>query len=543
MSTALLNLSALIIDGQDASRSYADVVDALVTLTMTETITGASTVEMTLNDPHRTILRSTLLSHGSDASTGAEGQAVAGKTGLNGATMVLDGAGFELKAVRKSGSQLSLTWESMAVAQLRRKTGQKVVAAGVMTRAEFCASLIREIPWIKVAYAPGAKSLEQLARGSTTTSTEAVSAASSNAWDSALKAGAASNVTSGESILTDGERHTAGTATTSTAAVAVPSSQESASVPVLSAGVTAAEKKNLEDTWTACGRIMGEISWRCMERRGGIILAPDTWLISHAPATYTLAEGSAGVDLIDLDWNVGKPAATATLQVWAEKNDLVAGSTVTLTGMGPGNGAWLVESINRSLSTKMATVTAIRPQPGLAEPVDTSTSGTGVGGEGGFGDYSATTGAASTQRTGSENSGPGNSKAEKFVQAALSRRGCAYVGGKHGPSQFDCSGLVMWAAAQVGVSFPAPVSNQSLRIVNTGNLISVQQAIATRGAVLYRGRPGVNGGMSGSDHIAISLGNGETIEARGRAYGVNVFSSTKGRDWAGGGIIPGIGTT
>lgn len=533
MSTSLLDLSALRINGMDAAGTYADVLDALVTLTMRETITGASTVDMTLNDPHRTILQSSLLSQGSDTTTDTLGADKAGAHGLNGATMVLDGAGFELKAVRTSGSQLMLSWEAMAVAELRRKTGQKVVAAGVMTRAEFCATLIREVPWIRVAYAPGAKSLQQLARGSTTTATDTLQATDASAWGASLL-GAALNVTSGDSILSDGERHSAGTATTSTSPV---TTTAAASAPALPVARTAAEKKNLEDTWTACGRIMGEIGWRCMERRGGVILAPDAWLISHAPATYTLSQSTKGVDVIDVDWNVGKPAATATMQVWAGSADLVAGSAVTLTGLGPADGTWLVETIDRSASTKLATVTAIRPMTALAEPVDTSASGVGVGGDGGFGAGIATTG---TAQVGSENSGPGHSKGEAFVQAALAQRGKQYVGGGHGPTVFDCSGLVQWAAAQVGVSFPAPVATQSLKIVNTGNLISVQQGIATRGAVLYRGTPGVNGGMSGSDHIAISLGNGQTIEARGRAYGVGVFPAT-GRSWSGAGIIPGIG--
>jgi hypothetical protein len=66
VSTALLDLSTLVIDGQNAQGSYADVLDALISLTMRETITGASTVEMVLNDPHRSILRSTLLSEGSN---------------------------------------------------------------------------------------------------------------------------------------------------------------------------------------------------------------------------------------------------------------------------------------------------------------------------------------------------------------------------------------------------------------------------------------------------------------------------------------------
>jgi len=40
------------------------------------------------------------------------------------------------------------------------------------------------------------------------------------------------------------------------------------------------------------------------------------------------------------------------------------------------------------------------------------------------------------------------------LQAALTRRGDAYVWAAAGPSEFDCSGLVVWAFAQEGISLP-----------------------------------------------------------------------------------------
>ena len=40
------------------------------------------------------------------------------------------------------------------------------------------------------------------------------------------------------------------------------------------------------------------------------------------------------------------------------------------------------------------------------------------------------------------------------VQAALTRIGSPYSWGGSGPNQFDCSGLVMWAFQQAGISLP-----------------------------------------------------------------------------------------
>jgi peptidoglycan DL-endopeptidase CwlO len=43
---------------------------------------------------------------------------------------------------------------------------------------------------------------------------------------------------------------------------------------------------------------------------------------------------------------------------------------------------------------------------------------------------------------------------EQALQYAMTRQGDAYVWGAAGPDEFDCSGLVVWAFAQIGVSLP-----------------------------------------------------------------------------------------
>jgi cell wall-associated NlpC family hydrolase len=47
-----------------------------------------------------------------------------------------------------------------------------------------------------------------------------------------------------------------------------------------------------------------------------------------------------------------------------------------------------------------------------------------------------------------------NTVGGQALQEALSRRGDPYVWAAAGPGQFDCSGLVMWAFAQEGISLP-----------------------------------------------------------------------------------------
>lgn len=78
------------------------------------------------------------------------------------------------------------------------------------------------------------------------------------------------------------------------------------------------------------------------------------------------------------------------------------------------------------------------------------------------------------------------------------------------PRAFDCSEIIEWALYQLGVRFP---DGSSAQIAAT-NKISVAQGLKTPGALLYK--PG---------HIAVSRGDNTTIEAKGRNYGVGVFSA------------------
>lgn len=124
----------------------------------------------------------------------------------------------------------------------------------------------------------------------------------------------------------------------------------------------------------------------------------------------------------------------------------------------------------------------------------------------------------------------GGSRLQTFLQRALAQQGKEYVFGAEvsmndpNPRRFDCSELIEWAAHQAGVRVPDGSANQ----IAATRPMSVEQALRTPGALLYR--PG---------HIAISLGDGRTIEAKGRAYGVGIFNAN-GRGWTRAGVIPGL---
>ncbi len=97
--------------------------------------------------------------------------------------------------------------------------------------------------------------------------------------------------------------------------------------------------------------------------------------------------------------------------------------------------------------------------------------------------------------------------AKKFVDAALSKRGDPYVWGAKGPNEFDCSGLVEWAAKQAGINLPAPSGNQF------SATRAVSQSEAKKGDLAFYG-PG------GNEHVAIYMGGESTFAARDPAEGV-----------------------
>lgn len=275
-----------------------------------------------------------------------------------------------------------------------------------------------------------------------------------------------------------------------------------------------------EDSWVAAGRIAEEVQARRFSDGTRMVVGADKWLAARQPA-LTLHEGRGGVEAIDFDYDVGQPAASATVTAWATRWAVPPGLGVILADLGPGNGPWLVQTVSRTLTSAKATIELTQRQPGLPEPKadsnDTGEQGLVPGREG-----ATDTGGKAT-----------SAGAAKLVTAALRRsKGASYLMGGHGPSSYDCSGLVMGAAKDAGVSFPAPAASQWAACVRAGTTMTVAAALKTRGALLFR----INSGDF--DHVAISLGGGQTVEAMGRAYGVGVFAGAGSRTWTGAGLVP-----
>lgn len=94
------------------------------------------------------------------------------------------------------------------------------------------------------------------------------------------------------------------------------------------------------------------------------------------------------------------------------------------------------------------------------------------------------------------------------ARAALTKVGKPYVYGAAGPSAFDCSGLVVWAFRQVGVSLP----HSAATLATMGKPVSRNDL--QPGDLLFYYSP--------VGHVAIYIGNGQVVEASNESEPVSV---------------------
>ena len=92
-----------------------------------------------------------------------------------------------------------------------------------------------------------------------------------------------------------------------------------------------------------------------------------------------------------------------------------------------------------------------------------------------------------------------NTIGAQALQAAMTRRGDTYVWGAAGPADFDCSGLVVWAYAQEGISLPHYTGS----LWNSG--VHVSRNDLEPGDLVFF--------FADISHVGIFIGNGLMIDA------------------------------
>lgn len=268
------------------------------------------------------------------------------------------------------------------------------------------------------------------------------------------------------------------------------------------------------NSWDVLGDMAEEIHWRRFSDGHKLLVGSDEWLMDRDPNPTRLREHTGGIQDIDFDLDVGKRASTASLTVDSRLWALRPGS-VCLMGddMGPAQGRWLVFEFSRPLTSERASVRLVRERHVLKEPKRI--------GHGDLGDLDFVPGSGGTA------SGvAANAARERMVRFALAQSGKPYLWGGSGPNAFDCSGLVQQATAAAGRQLTKPSASQWAACVRAGRTIPVSTALGIRGALLFIQ-------TTDTHHVAISLGNGSTVEAMGASYGCGVFGGAAGRGWTG----------
>lgn len=282
-------------------------------------------------------------------------------------------------------------------------------------------------------------------------------------------------------------------------------------------------------SWTTFQRLAGEEGFYLFEFGGVIYFGKPSWLIAQAEAIPVLLPIAKGVDerfaalnlpTISMSEDAEVPVEISGLELPKTRfGECRPGRAVHLRGLHPFIAKFLITQMAMPLlgpgAIDLSASTPVDPPP---QPPSEEGVGGGASRSSGGGDSSG----AATQS--------GTKSALDFVTVALTQQGDRYVFGAEAnlnsanPGAFDCSELIEWACSRVGVRFVDGSANQ----IAASKQISVQQAIKTRGALLYK--PG---------HIGISLGNGQTMEARNSRAGVGVFRASDIK-WTRGGLIPGL---
>jgi hypothetical protein len=146
-----------------------------------------------------------------------------------------------------------------------------------------------------------------------------------------------------------------------------------------------------EDSWTAMSRIASGVGWRLWEDENVVYFGPDEYwlglltkdangnavppinaLFNKNAEVKKIHEFSDQIQLIDFDWDIGKPYAQATVTAMLQDWQFHIGEVVEVTNLGIGNGYWLVSSMQRDLYNPQASLTLQVPMPFSAVLTPTS---------------------------------------------------------------------------------------------------------------------------------------------------------------------------
>jgi cell wall-associated NlpC family hydrolase len=331
---------------------------------------------------------------------------------------------------------------------------------------------------------------------------------------------------------------------------------------------------DIPSSWTTFGRLAREVGYAMFETAGLVYFVKPSFLLRYYETNpgYNLYYNTGPVELRTVGsvprcrWSSdSNPTVQISLQVpsW-RANEFKPGTRIKFWGMHPFDSSYLVTDVTIPIGGPgIMDVSLARPADPVPEPPEAPASTTvrtarqvsalalqdpkrpaaERDGVVVWGDVSAARwqqlinagwrGSATDNREAlyapgylpatrsTPSTGGATKSALDFVSHALRQIGDRYVYGAEAnlnssnPTAWDCSELVQWAAHRTGVYIPDGSANQLAYCRSKGTIIGVATAMRTRGALLFH--PG---------HVAISLGNGRTVEAANSRSGVVSYGAS-----------------
>lgn len=126
-----------------------------------------------------------------------------------------------------------------------------------------------------------------------------------------------------------------------------------------------------ETSWDAIQRLAEEVGRRCFVVAGVLYYGTEDWLY-ESRARAVLNPRSLGVTNVDFDIDLGKTVQQVKLTADVSRWSFPPGSVIALEGLGPANGHWLINTIERQDAFDPSTeITLTKPMAPKNEPATT----------------------------------------------------------------------------------------------------------------------------------------------------------------------------
>ena len=283
------------------------------------------------------------------------------------------------------------------------------------------------------------------------------------------------------------------------------------------------EAKAGDSAWAVLGQVAEDVKWSRFATAGRLVIGSDEWLMRRAHP-ITIREHANGVHSIAFDLMPGVVPSEATVVADAPLWPVPPSSAVRVERCGPADGDWLVTEISRSLTSVRSQIKLRRVEQALAEPVQEAPSDSGS--------LDLTIDPLHPNQGGV--SGTATRCTPDVVTPSRKWTGRAYVWGP-----YDCSATVSKGCIESRVLNRRLVAHGLWTWASgKGLACSVADAKRTYGAMLFRIGRHRDTGRRQMVHVAWSLGNGRTFEAR--KTGTRIGEFPERHDWTHAARVPGV---